>query len=121
MKFGTSHSGLNTERPYNWTGDMVADMLQNMVYLGHTVNLRYSTKSYKNKKKRERPRSEWLIFEHTHEALVDQETWDIVQEVRSHKRRRTNMDEQNMFSGLVYCAYCCVSMVRPRAHTMKVE
>ena len=49
-KFGTSHSGLNTERPYNWTGDMVADMLQNMVYLGHTVNLRYSTKSYKDKK-----------------------------------------------------------------------
>ena len=38
-----SHSGLNAERPYNWTGDMVADMLQNMVYLGHTVNLRYST------------------------------------------------------------------------------
>ena len=49
-KFGTSHSGLNAERPYNWTGDMVADMLQNMVYLGHTVNLRYSTKSYKDKK-----------------------------------------------------------------------
>ena len=95
-KFGISHSGLNTERPYNWTGDMVADMLQNMVYLGHTVNLRYSTKSYKDKKRCERPKSEWLIFEHTHEALVDQETWDIVQEVRSHKRRRTNMDEQTM-------------------------
>ena len=58
-KFGTSHSGLNTERPYNWTGDMVADMLQNMVYLGHTVNLRYSTKSYKDKKRYERPKSEW--------------------------------------------------------------
>ena len=120
-KFGTSHSGLNTERPYNWTGDMVADMLQNMVYLGHTVNLRYSTKSYKDKKKCERPKSEWLIFEHTHEALVDQETWDIVQEVRSHKRRRTNMDEQNMFSGLVYCADCGMPMVLHRAHTMKPE
>ena len=66
-KFGTSHSGLNAERPYNWTGDMVADMLQNMVYLGHTVNLRYSTKSYKDKKRCERPKSEWLIFENTHE------------------------------------------------------
>ncbi len=120
-KFGTSHSGLNTERPYNWTGDMVADMLQNMVYLGHTVNLRYSTKSYKDKKRCERPKSEWLIFEHTHEALVDQETWDIVQEVRSHKRRRTNMDEQNMFSGLVYCADCGMPMVLHRARTMKPE
>jgi len=53
---------------------MVADMLQNMVYLGHTVNLRYSTKSYKDKKRCERPKSEWLIFENTHEELVDQET-----------------------------------------------
>ena len=94
-------------------------MLQNMVYLGHTVNLRYSTKSYKYKKRCERPKSEWLIFENTHEELVDQETWDIVQEVRSHKRRRTNMDEQNMFSGLVYCADCGKPMVLHRAHTMK--
>jgi len=100
---------------------MVADMLQNMVYLGHTVNLRYSTKSYKDKKRCERPKSEWLIFENTHEELVDQETWDIVQEVRSHKRRRTNMDEQNMFTGLVYCADCGKPMVLHRAHTMKPE
>ena len=69
----------------------------------------------------ERPKSEWLIFEHTHEALVDQETWDIVQEVRSYKRRRTKMDEQNMFSGLVYCADCGMPMVLHRAHTMKPE
>ena len=120
-KYGISHSGLNTERPYNWTSDMVADILENMVYLGHTVNMRYSTKSYKDKKRQERPKSDWLIFENTHEALVDKETWDIVQEVRSHKRRRTNMDEQNMFSGLVYCADCGKSMVLHRAHTMKPE
>lgn len=120
-KYGLSCSGLNTERPYNWTSDMVADMLENMVYLGHTVNMRYSSKSYKDKKKRERPKSDWLIFKNTHEALVDQETWDIVQEVRSHKRRRTNMDEQNMFSGLVYCADCGKPMVLHRAHTMKPE
>jgi len=120
-KYSVSHSGLNTERPYNWTSDMVADMLENMVYLGHTVNMRYSTKSYKDKKRQKRPKSDWLIFENTHEALVDKETWDIVQEVRSHKRRRTNMDEQNMFSGLVYCADCGKSMVLHRAHTMKPE
>lgn len=60
-------------------------------------------------------------LENTHEELVDQETWDIVQEVRSHKRRRTNMDEQNMFSGLVYCADCGKPMVLHRAHTMKPE
>lgn len=121
MKYGISHSGLNTERPYNWTGDMVADMLENRAYLGHTVNMRYSTKSYKDKKKIERPESDWLIFENTHEALVEQETWDIVQEVRSHKRRRTNMEEQNVFSGLVYCADCGKTMVLHRSHSMKPE
>lgn len=57
-KCGISHSGLNTGRPYNWTGDMISDMLMNMAYLGHTVNMRYSTGSYKDKKRRERPRSE---------------------------------------------------------------
>lgn len=118
-KYELSHSGLNTERPYNWTGDMVADILENKVYLGHTVNMRYTTRSYKDKKKIERPESDWLIFENTHEALVDQETWDIVQEVRSHKRRRTKMEEQNMFSGLVYCADCGKPMVLHRSHYMK--
>ncbi len=115
-KYGISHSGLNTGRPYNWTGDMISDMLMNMAYLGHTVNMRYSIRSYKDKKRRERPRSDWLIFENTHEALVDRETWDIVQEVRSHKRRRTNMDEQNNFTCRTYkkdgAAVCTAHYIR---------
>ena len=118
---GVSSEPEITHRPDSGAEQHGGDMLQNMVYLGHTVNLRYSTKSYKDKKRCERPKSEWLIFENTHEELVDQETWDIVQEVRSHKRRRTNMDEQNMFSGLVYCADCGKPMVLHRAHTMKPE
>lgn len=118
---GVSSEPEITHRPDSGAEQHGGDMLQNMVYLGHTVNLRYSTKSYKDKKRCERPKSEWLIFENTHEELVDQETWDIVQEVRSHKRRRTNMDEQNMFSGLVYCADCSKPMVLHRAHTMKPE
>ena len=118
---GVSSKPEITHRPDSGAEQHGGDMLQNMVYLGHTVNLRYSTKSYKDKKRCERPKSEWLIFENTHEELVDQETWDIVQEVRSHKRRRTNMDEQNMFSGLVYCADCSKPMVLHRAHTMKPE
>ena len=89
------------------------------------ANLFFRSASEQNamghKRKWERPKSDWLVFENTHEALVDQETWDIVQEVRSHKRRRTNMDEQDMFSGLVYCADCGKPMVLHRAHTMKPE
>jgi site-specific DNA recombinase len=49
---------------------------------------------------------------------VTKQTWDIVQDIRKHKRRRANMAEQNMFSGLVYCAGCGGTMVLHRAHTM---
>ena len=119
VKYGVELGGMNVDEPYRWNGPVVSRILENEVYLGNTVNLKYTTISFKNKKKIERPESEQLRFEHTHEALVDKETWEIVREIRVHKRRRTNMDEQDMFSGLVYCADCGSTMTLSRAHTMK--
>ena len=92
--------------------------MEDETYLGHTINLRFTTISYKNKRRIERPLSEQLRFENTHEPLVDKQTWEIVQDIRKHKRRRANFAEQNMFSGLVYCADCGGTMVLHRAHTM---
>ena len=119
VKYGVELGGMNVDEPYRWNGPVVSRILENEVYLGNTVNLKYTTISFKNKKKIERPESEQLRFEHTHEALVDKETWEIVREIRAHKRRRTNMDEQDMFSGLVYCMDCGSTMTLSRAHTMK--
>ena len=96
----------------------MADILENEVYLGHTVNLKYTTVSFKNKTRVVRPESERLRFENTHEPLVDRQTWEIVQDIRKHKKRRANMEEQNIFSGLIYCADCGGTMVLHRAHTM---
>ncbi len=59
-----------------------------------------------------------MRIENTHEPLIDQITWNIVQDIRRHKRRRENMAEQNIFSGLVYCKDCGGTMVLHRAHTM---
>ena len=118
-KYGVEIGGANIEEPYNWSGPTVSAILENEAYLGNTVNLKYTTLSFKNKKKIERPQSEQFRFENTHVPLVDVETWKIVQEIRQHKRRRTNMDEQDMFSGLVYCADCGSTMTLSRAHTMK--
>ena len=118
-KYGVEIGGANIEEPYNWSGPTVSAILENEAYLGNTVNLKYTTLSFKNKKKIERPQSEQFRFENTHVPLVDEETWKIVQEIRQHKRRRTNMDEQDMFSGLVYCADCGSTMTLSRAHTMK--
>lgn len=120
-KHNMTHTGLDTQRPYHWSGDTVADMLENEIYIGNTVNMKYSTKSYKDKRRVEHSREECLVFENTHPALVTQEVWDIVQRVRKNKRRRTNMDEQNRYSGLVFCSDCGSNMVLHRAHTISAS
>ena len=119
QKFGINHTSLNTEEPFHWTSSTVANMLENELYLGNTINMRFSTKSYKDKRKVEHPREECLVFEGTHPALVTQEVWDIVQRVRQNRRRPTKMNEQNKYSGLVVCADCGSTMVLHRARTMK--
>ena len=120
-KYGMTHTGLDTQRPYHWSGDTVADMLENEIYIGNTVNYRFSTRSYKDKRKIEHPREECLVFENTHPAIISKEVWDIVQRVRKNKRRRTKMDEQNKYSGLVVCADCGKTMALHRAHTMSAD
>nr|WP_300886620.1 DUF4368 domain-containing protein [uncultured Acetatifactor sp.] len=81
--------------------------------------MRFSTKSYKDKRHVEHPKEECLVFEGTHPALVTQEVWNIVQRVRQNKCRPTKMKEQNKYSGLVVCAGCRATMVLHRAHTIK--
>ena len=120
-KYGMPHTGLDTQRPYHWSGDTVADMLENEIYIGNTLNYRFSTRSYKDKRKIEHPREECLVFENTHPAIITKEIWDIVQRVRKSKRRRTKMNEQNKYSGLVICADCGKTMVLHRAHTMSAD
>ncbi|MEA4921593.1 MAG: recombinase family protein [Clostridiaceae bacterium] len=117
-KTGVLLTNVDVTRPCQWSQKTVAGILEDEVYLGHTISLQSTTVSYKNKKKIQRPKSEQLRFENTHEPLVDRETWEIVQDIRRHKRRRANMAEQDMFSGLVYCADCGGTMVLHRAHTM---
>ena len=118
QRFGYRHMGLILDEPYNWVQSTVARILENELYIGNTINMRFSSKSYKDKRKIEHPREECMVLEGTHEPLIDRETWDIVQRVRQNKRRRTNMDEQNKYSGLVVCADCGKTMVLHRAHTM---
>ena len=120
-KYGITHVGLDTQRPYHWSGDTVADMLENEIYLGNTINMKHSTKSYKDKRRVEHPREECMVFENTHPALITREVWDMVQRVRKNKRRLTKMEEQSKYSGLVFCADCGSNMVLHRAHTMSAS
>lgn len=69
-------------------------------------NFRTTTKSFKNKKKIERLQSEWQIFKNTHPAIIEREVFDLVQELRKHRRRPTRSGIVSPFSGLLYCADC---------------
>ena len=92
--------------PYNWCSATVADILSKQEYCGDTVNFRSTTKSFDNKKKIERPPEEWQIFKDTHPAIIDRETFALVQELRKHRRRPTKSGIVSPFSGLLYCADC---------------
>lgn len=94
------------ERPFNWCSDTVASILSKQEYCGDTVNFRSTTKSFKNKKKIERPPEEWQIFKNTHPAIIDREVFALVQELRKHRRRPTKSGIVSPFSGLLYCADC---------------
>ena len=96
--------------PYFWTRETLSAILGREEYLGHTVNLRTRKKSYKDKRKVDNPKEDWLIFKNTHEAIIDQETFDIVQKMRSHKRSnqryKNRSGHENLFAGLVFCGTC---------------
>ena len=62
--------------------ETIAHILEKAEYCGHTVNFRTHVKSYKNKKRVDNPKEDWLIFENTHEAIISQQEFDLVQELR---------------------------------------
>ena len=94
------------ENPCFWLSNTIVHILNNRDYLGHTVNFKTTKKSYKSKKKIQNPEEKQVVFENTHEALVSQETWEIVQKNRENRRRPTLMGDMGLFSGLLYCADC---------------
>ena len=120
-RFGMNHTCLDTAHPYNWSDSAIANLLENEIYLGNTINMKHSSRSYKDKRRVEHPREECLVFENTHPAIITREVWDVVQRVRKNKRRLTKMEEQNKYSGLVFCADCGSNMVLHRAHTMSAS
>lgn len=101
-----THSKDNID-PYWWDWSVVSDILSRQEYLGHTVNFKTGRKSYKNKKSYINPPSKWVIIKNTHDAIIDQETFDIVQRLKEgRKRANTPMGEMPVLSGMLYCADC---------------
>lgn len=94
------------EEPFGWTTQTVASMLKLKEYLGHTVNFKTAKKNFKSKRSIKNPEEKQAVFENTHEAIIDQELWEVVQKIRSQRHRPTRTGEIALFSGLMFCADC---------------
>ena len=101
--------------PYNWSGFVVGQILSKPEYMGDTVNIRSHKQSNKDKTPVMNPKEEWLIFENTHEAIVDRETWELAQKLRKTPKRIDTLGEANPLTGLVYCADCGEKMYNHRS------
>lgn len=81
-------------------------ILENQVYIGYMVSHKTQTKSFKNKKLVAVPKEDWIVVKNTHEAIVDEETLELVQKFISVKKRPNKTGQPNMFVGLVKCPDC---------------
>lgn len=110
-KVGWKYKLEKVDHPELWTVSAIRRILSNPIYLGNTVNFRTKKKSYKSHTVVYLPKDEWVIFEDTHEAIIDRDTFDTVQKLREGVRRRVSIDgEMSIFSGLLYCADCGAKM-----------
>ena len=102
----TPSSRFRSDAPTRWDQRGVRDILERVEYVGHTANFKTTKKSYKCKKRIDNPRNDWLIFENTHEPIVSQHDFDLVQQIRANKLRPQRCAEVSPFSGIVFCADC---------------
>ena len=105
------------ETPYNWTGGSVVRILERPEYMGDTVNFRSHKESYKDKKAVKNNSDEILVFQDTHEPIVDRRTWYMVQELRKTVRRVDTNGEGSLLTGKLYCADCGGKMHYRRSTT----
>jgi hypothetical protein len=94
------------KNPYGWKDSSVCSILANRSYTGCTVKLKTTTVSHKVHKMVYKPEDEWVVTPNTQEAIIDEDTWLRVQELRENKRRPTATGRTSLFSGLVYCPDC---------------
>lgn len=118
--YGKKHNKFQSSKSYkfptDWKNKVIIGIATNPVYLGHTVSNKCHTKSYKNKKLVYVPKEDWVIVKNTHEAIIDEETFNRVQSIVSVKRRNIGKKTyDNIFIGLVKCPDCGRNLVAQKA------
>ncbi len=93
--------------PTKWNSSTITKILSLQEYCGDILNFKTYSKSYKNKKRIDNDRENWVVFQDVHEAIIERAMYEQVQQKRGKiRKRRTNNGEHNMFSGLLVCADC---------------
>lgn len=110
-EFGKYKANERVRHPYAWAKTTVYQILSNPIYLGKLVSQRYTTKSFKDKRIVPRPEEDWISVEGTHEPLIDQDTFDIVQRRIEIKQPASWANSNNIFRGLLICGGCNTRMV----------
>ena len=109
------------EYPHKWCSHTVAEILDRQEYVGDTVNFRTYRQSFKLKKQLDRPQEEWKVFPNAHPAIIDRETFALVQNFRQHRRRPDRTGIVSMFSGLLYCSDCGEKLYYSSTNNYKQE
>ena len=95
------------QSPTKWNSSTITKILSLQEYCGDILNFKTYSKSYKNKKRIDNDRENWVVFQDVHEAIIERAVYEQVQQKRGKiRKRRTNNGEHNMFSGLLVCADC---------------
>jgi hypothetical protein len=100
----------DTDEPHRWNAATVASIISKPEYMGHTVNFRTYKASYKDKQHKKTPKKDWMIFEDTHPAIIDPETWETAQRCRKTIKRTDSLGEANPLTGKMFCADCGARM-----------
>jgi len=103
-----------------WEHTAISDILGRMDYLGHTVSMKMTHKSYKDKRVIDKPQDEWIITKDTQPFIIDEETWHTVQRIReAGKRRPTRMGEMGPLNNLIRCMDCGTKLHLSRCQTIQ--
>lgn len=119
VSVGRSASHKTFSNPYRWDQKTIVGILENRQYTGCTVNFMTTTVSYKVHKTVYKPKDEWQIIPNTQEAIISEEQWLRVQEIRENQIRTTATGRIGMFSGLVYCHDCGAKLSFCAAKSLK--
>ena len=107
---GINRGGKKTNNnPYKWNNSTIDKILSKQEYCGDVINFKTYSRSYKNKKRRDNPKENWMIFKDVHEPIIDRETFECVQQlIKKTKRRAPKPEngEKSIFADVLYCADC---------------